>query len=847
MSLVKQLYEQGFNLIPFSKDKKPLVSNYKEYLDGRLCDLNTLLNNDYIALKLGRQSNNNIVIAFDLENQIVKYNQGFNIEAIEKVLHEVLDAYNITTTTWINTSINKGLHYLYLADTNSIDNKAAFSFNSIGIELFLDNRSIIILGNNLENYNIGNIANISNDSLTKIITFLELLNKVINAIKEYYKQGNRDKIHLALSGYMFKAYYSIDNAKLLARCIMYLFNDREDRVKQCVEQTYKQERSKVASYELAKEVSKELADNLNKIFHKNNSNIVEFIISLIDKGYHSVEILARLLAKEYKEGNEDAKFIDNYRYVITKDNNYWIEWNGSYWEEANMTRFNKELIEYFEKKRSIIDIALINAIRELNNEELENMQRLRDTILDYFSSFISSKNFRDEFISLLSIANFFNITIDDYELDNINTYYINTLSHLLIWDNNLKLFNAIKSEDAKKYYITKAINVRYDPSARSDSFLKFLLTISRDNKELARFITIVSSLTLIDRIEEKVFFLIGSGYNGKSTLLSVLFNILGVSAWNSKVELLINDDEKNPHLIACKNRTLIIIDEPNMIKLKADIIKKLASTGSIVARDLYKKPEQIEKSFTLLIATNNNPKFDDNTEGTYRRICIIPFLYKINKEESIPNYHDYLLREKEGIFNLLLSALTEYLRALDEQGNKAFDNLMPDIVKYYTNKVIWEQDHIKEFVDRYLIYEVNARTNFSELYKQYEEFCKLKSIDKLSKQVLSKALEKFNFYSTKESKITYKLDCRLRLIPLIKDLEDNDKSDNKVGKVIIKDKVITLVKREDNNLICMHCNAKFNDSYTLAKHIKEIANIDDIIDIRIEDTNTMDQFFSASN
>jgi len=354
---------------------------------------------------------------------------------------------------------------------------------------------------------------------------------------------------------------------------------------------------------------------------------------------------------------------------------------------------------------------------------------------------------------------------------------------------------------------------------------------------------------LIDRIEEKVFFLIGSGYNGKSTLLSVLFNILGVSAWNSKVELLINDDEKNPHLIACKNRTLIIIDEPNMIKLKADIIKKLASTGSIVARDLYKKPEQIEKSFTLLIATNNNPKFDDNTEGTYRRICIIPFLYKINKEESIPNYHDYLLREKEGIFNLLLSALTEYLRALDEQGNKAFDNLMPDIVKYYTNKVIWEQDHIKEFVDRYLIYEVNARTNFSELYKQYEEFCKLKSIDKLSKQVLSKALEKFNFYSTKESKITYKLDCRLRLIPLIKDLEDNDKSDNdnKVGKVIIKDKVITLVKREDNNLICMHCNAKFNDSYTLAKHIKEIANIDDIIDIRIEDTNTMDQFFSASN
>jgi phage/plasmid-associated DNA primase len=225
----------------------------------------------------------------------------------------------------------------------------------------------------------------------------------------------------------------------------------------------------------------------------------------------------------------------------------------------------------------------------------------------------------------------------------------------------------------------------------------------------------------------------------------------------------------------------IIVDDPKVQALDALVLKALVSTGSTNVRTLWSEPEKVEKKFNIVIAINGRLKVLEHDKAMFRRMVYVRFGYTVPREKVIDNYHVELLKEKNGIFNYFLAGLAEYLRR--KKHNK--DDLLtiaPDVVKAETDRQLWLYDHLKEFIDRYLITDLDRknkenRVGLGMLYTKYLEFCDLRCIPddmRLSKRTFSdRLLIDFNTPSVTENKITYKVGVKLRDRPLIDDLESD--------------------------------------------------------------------------
>jgi len=659
-------------------------------------------------------------------------------------------------------------------------------------------------------------------------------------------------------------------------------------------------------------------------------------------------IQALYLLKFYKDNDTNAKFIDDYRFVFDKNHDeggYWIEWNGYCWRDANIKVLKLKIDKFFSNKIKFInelydelvndleDIqnskhkALLerllnkNEEKEVKNEEEEEIDvegedayrkekinlirelliKERDYVISLLSRVNKSENAIDELLACITktheyyeegllipneLLNPKHIKVDTSDIyDNRETIYINTKTHLLVWKDSIKDFIALKHDErTKRLYITRYADVEYDQEAECPLFINFLKEITLNNIDLARFLAIIGGLTLVNRQEEIAFIFTGAGYNGKSTLVQVFLGIAGEAGYDAKVELLEEvGTDLTPNLYRCIGKILVVIDDPRVKMIDTSALKSLVSTGKMNVRTLWRRPVDIDRDFNIIICVNEKPKLTEHNEGMYRRIIYIPFKYKVPREKAILDYHKVMLeKERSGIFNLFVAGLKEYLSNLPE---KKLIDIAPEVVKAETEKQIWIQDHVKEFIDRFLNIEIdreNKKIAVSELYDAYIRFCQMKNIPEeiiLSKQLLSFVLEeRYGIESKLIKKVTYKLGISWKDPPRIDDIitddnkngerkenekekednvvenNDNDKdkykdkditdstvdktaekkSDNnrnkrrglKIGRIFIHNRYITDVIRDDTVLICKHCNVAYTDTYKLAEHLKRLSGVD---------------------
>jgi putative DNA primase/helicase len=86
----------------------------------------------------------------------------------------------------------------------------------------------------------------------------------------------------------------------------------------------------------------------------------------------------------------------------------------------------------------------------------------------------------------------------------------------------------------KEDYITKKINVSYNPDATCPTWERFLNRIFNGSQDMIKFVqkAIGYSLTGSTR-EQCLFILYGTGQNGKSTFITTINNILGLFSTNT--------------------------------------------------------------------------------------------------------------------------------------------------------------------------------------------------------------------------------------------------------------------------------------------------------------------------
>lgn len=474
------------------------------------------------------------------------------------------------------------------------------------------------------------------------------------------------------------------------------------------------------------------------------------------------------------DDNDDSKeLINKHKEVIDNLNRLYVgsDDDNDNSNNSNINRINT-FVKWLEKEKEQVTSLLMHAIKsERSINEL--LDCITKTAEYYENGFLISKEMLDPEVGSSE--------------NNYNGLYINTRTHLLVWNAEKKDFTAIPhGEETKRYYITKYVDVEYIPEARCPKFVDFLKEISLGNMELAKFLALIGSLTLTRRLEEIAFIFTGGGYNGKSTLVQVFLGILGYNGYEGKEEVLNEiQNDLTPHLYNCIGKTLIVIDDPRIKVINLQNLKSLVSTGNISIRTLYHRPIEIRKDFNIIICINGEPKFNEQTEGMYRRICIVGFDYKIPKEKAILDYHRILLdKEKHGIFNLLLTTLKEYLSNINK---KKIMDYAPDVVKARTERSIWEQDHAREFYDRFLEYVPDPSTYLpiSKIYEKYLGFCDKKKIPtdfRLLKQELSKVLTQYGIASRLINKVTVKICVKFKEPPRIDDLEEDEGNEGKDKK-----------------------------------------------------------------
>lgn len=145
---------------------------------------------------------------------------------------------------------------------------------------------------------------------------------------------------------------------------------------------------------------------------------------------------------------------------------------------------------------------------------------------------------------------------------------------------------------------TKLAPVAYDPAAQCPQWLAFLTRILNEDAELLAFVHRALGYMLGGRpVEQVLFFLHGSGANGKSTLLNVLGRLLGDYARFASVDSFLNRKHAAPgignDLVRLRGARFVWAMEPEAgRRLAESLIKAVTGDDPIIGRRLYGEFEQ---------------------------------------------------------------------------------------------------------------------------------------------------------------------------------------------------------------------------------------------------------------
>ena len=246
---------------------------------------------------------------------------------------------------------------------------------------------------------------------------------------------------------------------------------------------------------------------------------------------------------------------------------------------------------------------------------------------------------------------------------------------------------------AREDYITKLAPVAFNPEAQCPLFLKFLDEVMGSDQELVEYLQRVFGYMLTgDTSAQCLFFLYGTGANGKSTLLNIGKALLGSGLCRQTPSEMImarpNKSGATPELASLVGARAVMTTEVEDRSLLAEsLIKQMTGGDPIPARHLYGNPFEYVPSFKLLIAGNHKPVILGDDLGIWRRIHLIPFTVTIDAASRDPRLLEKLRGELPGILNwalegcrlfqagglnppaAIVDAVTEYREEMDVFGS----------------------------------------------------------------------------------------------------------------------------------------------------------------------------------
>jgi putative DNA primase/helicase len=229
------------------------------------------------------------------------------------------------------------------------------------------------------------------------------------------------------------------------------------------------------------------------------------------------------------------------------------------------------------------------------------------------------------------------------------------------WDTNPWLLNTPTGtidlrtgslrEHRRAEYITKI--TASGPGGDCPLWLRFLHRITGGDSQLQSFLQRVIGYALTgSACEHALFFLYGTGANGKSVFLSTLSGLLADYAKTAPASsFAASTTEQHPTDLAGLRgaRFVTAIETEDGARWAEAKIKSLTGGDKIAARFMRCDFFEFLPEFKLLIAGNHKPSLRSVDEAIRRRLHLVPFTVTIPENERDPNLGEKLRAEYSGI------------------------------------------------------------------------------------------------------------------------------------------------------------------------------------------------------
>ncbi|ARU21568.1 glycerol-3-phosphate dehydrogenase [Ralstonia solanacearum] len=249
------------------------------------------------------------------------------------------------------------------------------------------------------------------------------------------------------------------------------------------------------------------------------------------------------------------------------------------------------------------------------------------------------------------------------------------------------------------------------------AWLAFVSDITGGSTDLAAYLQRVVGYCLTGvTSEHALFFLYGTGANGKSVFVNVLTTILGDYAANAPMDTFMEarGDRHPTELAGLRGARLVSsIETEQGRRWNESKVKAITGGDKVSARFMRQDFFDYVPQFKLLIAGNHKPAIRNVDEAMKRRLHLIPFTVTVPPERRDGRLTEKLLRERDGILAWAIDGCLAWQRQrLDP----------PDCVRSATEEYFDEEDAIGDFLDEEAQCHPQARVAVADVFLRWQEW-----------------------------------------------------------------------------------------------------------------------------
>lgn len=269
---------------------------------------------------------------------------------------------------------------------------------------------------------------------------------------------------------------------------------------------------------------------------------------------------------------------------------------------------------------------------------------------------------------------------------------------------------------------TRRAEVDHDPRATCPLWRKHIEFVTRGDAALAAWLRRAVGYTLTGLTsEQQLFFLWGTGNNGKSTLLDVILALLGSYAVVGDESLLTSTSGHPTQLADLRGARLVVCDETDREKKLAEQRIKMMTGKRIKARYMRQDFFEYTPRFQVWISGNHKPEIRGGDDGIWRRLRLVPFTAKLTDDMKILDYEEILKGELAGILNWALDGLADWVKLGQLGGVHAVDAASSEYRK--------EEDHVGQWLDELCVASPDAVEDTARLFASWSYWATTRGYD----------------------------------------------------------------------------------------------------------------------